>query len=85
VRTPGRSSVTLKKNRSAETADVAASELIRSPCVFVGNNEYQLRLPGLGRRERLWAPLIVIVGGAAISCRRGARTKCPRERGRARW
>jgi diacylglycerol kinase family enzyme len=29
------------------------SELIRSPCVFVGNNEYHLTLPAFGRRERL--------------------------------
>jgi diacylglycerol kinase family enzyme len=29
------------------------SELIRSPCVFVGNNEYHLTLPAIGRRERL--------------------------------
>jgi diacylglycerol kinase family enzyme len=29
------------------------SELIRSPCVFVGNNEYHLTLPAVGRRERL--------------------------------
>jgi diacylglycerol kinase family enzyme len=29
------------------------SELVRSPCVFVGNNEYHLRLPAFGRRERL--------------------------------
>jgi diacylglycerol kinase family enzyme len=29
------------------------SELIRSPCVFVGNNEYHLRPPAFGRRERL--------------------------------
>jgi diacylglycerol kinase family enzyme len=29
------------------------SELVRSPCVFVGNNEYTLRLPSFGRRERL--------------------------------
>jgi diacylglycerol kinase family enzyme len=31
----------------------SASELIRSPCVFVGNNAYQLKLPAFGRRERL--------------------------------
>jgi diacylglycerol kinase family enzyme len=29
------------------------SEFIRSPCVFVGNNEYHLTLPAFGRRERL--------------------------------
>jgi diacylglycerol kinase family enzyme len=29
------------------------SERVRSPCVFVGNNEYHLRLPAFGRRERL--------------------------------
>jgi diacylglycerol kinase family enzyme len=29
------------------------SESIRSPCIFVGNNEYHLGLPALGRRERL--------------------------------
>jgi diacylglycerol kinase family enzyme len=29
------------------------SELIRSPCVFVGNNEYHLTLPAFGRRKRL--------------------------------
>jgi diacylglycerol kinase family enzyme len=29
------------------------SEFIRSPCVFVGNNEYRLTLPAFGRRERL--------------------------------
>jgi diacylglycerol kinase family enzyme len=29
------------------------SEPIRSPCVFVGNNEYHLGLPAFGRRERL--------------------------------
>jgi diacylglycerol kinase family enzyme len=29
------------------------SELIRSPCVFVGNNEYHLTLRAFGRRERL--------------------------------
>jgi diacylglycerol kinase family enzyme len=29
------------------------SELIRSPCVFVGNNAYHLTLPAIGRRERL--------------------------------
>lgn len=29
------------------------SELIRSPCVFVGNNEYHLTLPAIGTRERL--------------------------------
>jgi diacylglycerol kinase family enzyme len=28
-------------------------EPFRSPCVFVGNNEYRLALPGVGRRERL--------------------------------
>jgi diacylglycerol kinase family enzyme len=31
----------------------SASELIRSPCVFVGNNAYHLELPAFGRRERL--------------------------------
>src|ERR1700730_1038723 len=30
-----------------------ASELIRSPCVFVGNNEYHLGLRAFGRREGL--------------------------------
>jgi diacylglycerol kinase family enzyme len=29
------------------------SERIRSPCVFVGNNEYHLTLPAVGSRERL--------------------------------
>ena len=29
------------------------SELIRSPCVFLGNNAYQLSLPAFGRRARL--------------------------------
>jgi len=29
------------------------SELVRSPCVFVGNNEYHLALPALGRRNRV--------------------------------
>ena len=29
------------------------TELIRSPCVFVGHNEYRLGLPAFGRRERL--------------------------------
>jgi diacylglycerol kinase family enzyme len=29
------------------------SELVRSPCIFVGNNEYGLGLPAFGRRERL--------------------------------
>lgn len=29
------------------------SELIRSPCVFVGNNEYHLALPAIGTREKL--------------------------------
>jgi diacylglycerol kinase family enzyme len=29
------------------------SELIRGPCVFVGNNQYHLALPTFGRRERL--------------------------------
>jgi diacylglycerol kinase family enzyme len=29
------------------------SEVIRSPCVFVGNNEYHLTLPSFGRRDRL--------------------------------
>jgi diacylglycerol kinase family enzyme len=29
------------------------AELIRSPCVFVGNNAYHLALPAFGRRERL--------------------------------
>jgi diacylglycerol kinase family enzyme len=29
------------------------SALVRSPCVFVGNNEYHLRLPAFGGRERL--------------------------------
>jgi diacylglycerol kinase family enzyme len=29
------------------------SELVRSPCVFVGNNEYRLGLRAFGRRERL--------------------------------
>ena len=27
-------------------------EPVRSPCVFVGNNEYRLSVPGFGRRER---------------------------------
>jgi diacylglycerol kinase family enzyme len=30
-----------------------AAELVRSPCVFVGNNEYRLAIPRSGRRERL--------------------------------
>jgi diacylglycerol kinase family enzyme len=30
-----------------------AAELVRSPCVFVGNNVYRLAIPRLGRRERL--------------------------------
>lgn len=29
------------------------SELVRSPCLFVGNNQYQLGLPSFGRRGRL--------------------------------
>jgi diacylglycerol kinase family enzyme len=29
------------------------AELVRSPCVFVGNNAYHLALPSFGRRERL--------------------------------
>ncbi len=29
------------------------SELVRSPCVLVGSNEYHLTLPAFGRRERL--------------------------------
>lgn len=28
-------------------------EPVRSPCVFVGNNEYRLTAPAIGRRERL--------------------------------
>jgi diacylglycerol kinase family enzyme len=30
-----------------------AAELMRSPCVFVGNNIYDLAIPRLGKRERL--------------------------------
>jgi diacylglycerol kinase family enzyme len=30
-----------------------AAELLRSPCLFVGNNEYRLAIPRLGTRERL--------------------------------
>jgi diacylglycerol kinase family enzyme len=29
------------------------SELVRSPCVFIGNNAYRLAIPRLGRREQL--------------------------------
>ena len=42
----------LQWRRLAVSAE-GCSEPCRSPCVFIGNNEYTLRVPAFGRRERL--------------------------------